>query len=119
MKKLVLFLGIALLCSFSLSSISDSKQQQNVWVCSSSTTYHKSTSCIDMKNCSGAKKSVTITEAKQTGKKACPICYPQKNTTNNQGKKAVKRSKNTTNNNSASNSTNSNTQKKAVKRTRK
>ncbi len=120
MKKLVIFLGIALLCSFTLSSTSICKQQQNVWICSSSTTYHKSESCIDMKNCTGTKKLVAVSEATKQGKTACGVCFPSKNNASQgQKKQATKRAKTKTDKTAPANNNQQQPKKQATKRVKK
>ncbi|MBR5433728.1 MAG: hypothetical protein IK117_04775 [Bacteroidales bacterium] len=117
MKKLVFILGIALLCSFTISSTSICKQQQSVWICSSSTTYHKSASCIDMKNCTGTKKHVTVSEATTQGKTACGVCFPAKNTTpQGQKKQATKRTKTQSDQTAPASDTQQQPKKQATKR---
>lgn len=106
MKKLIITLGVALLCSFTISSKTICKQQQNVWVCSNTTTYHKSSSCIDVQNCTETKTLVTLSEAKSQGKTACGVCFPQKGSAQDpQKKQATKRTKQTTQTQPANNQT--------------
>lgn len=122
MKKIILFLCVAFLCSFSFSSSTLCEKQQSVWVCSNTATYHKTSSCIDIKNCRGTKKLVSMSEATKAGKTACGICYPQKKSSSassstTQQATAKKQAKKTTTNTTPSNS--SSTTKKQAKKTTK
>lgn len=117
MKKTVLFLSVVLLCSFSISTSSSSSKQQSVWTCSSSTLYHRVASCIDIKNCTGAKKHITLDEAKKSGKTACGICYPQSTTkSSNSNKKQTTKVKKTS---SEETSTQQNSTKKQATKVKK
>lgn len=122
MKKLIIPFLFVFLCSFSLHTdcMLDECQQSKVWICSNSACYHKTSSCMEIKSCS--KTQTTLAIAQKQGKKACPICYPQKNTKKSSSSQATKAKKSTTTNNSTTNqatktktTTNSSTKSQATK----
>ncbi len=102
MKKIFFILGTLLACSFTAGYIFSETNQQSVWICSKSTTYHKTSSCIEIKNCTGTKKMISINEATKAGKAACGICYPQKKSQSTTKQQAVKSTKSTSTTNSNS-----------------
>lgn len=124
MKKLLIPFLFVFFCSFSMQtdSLEVECQQSKVWICSGSTCYHKTSSCIELKSCKPTQ--TTLTTAQKQGKKVCPICYPQKNTQKSSNSQATKTKKTTTNSNSTTNqatktkkttSTNSGTTNQATK----
>lgn len=99
MKKLVIPFLFVFFCSFSMQtdSMFEECQQSKVWICSNSACYHKTSSCMEIKNCS--KTQTTLATAQKQGKKACPVCYPQKSSSS----QATKTQKSTTTNSSTTN----------------
>lgn len=122
MKKIFYALGTLLVCSFTAGYLFSETTQQSVWICSKSTTYHKTPSCIEIKNCTGTKKMISVNEATKAGKTACGICYPQKKSQSATKQQAVKSVKSTSTSNSqqatkqAKTSTNSSQATKAKKK---
>ena len=122
MKKIISILVIALLCSCAIpSSLNESSQTTYVWVCANSTTYHKTSSCLEVKNCANTSQKITLTAAKNQGKKPCGVCYPQQKTSSNDAnssatQSAKKQVKKTTKTQSSSTTT---TEKKQVKKIQK
>ena len=98
MKKIILILSVVVLCSFSITTITNNDEQNaTVWVCPNGTTYHKSPSCIEVRKCSGTAQKSTLSNVQRNGKTACGICYPKRSTpsTRTQATKSQKTTNNT------------------------
>lgn len=111
MKKLFVICSIIALCSFTTKTANTSTETK-VWICSGSTTYHKSSSCIAIKNCEKATQVTTAT-AKNQGKTACGICYPKRKTSTSTSSSQATKSTKTTN--QATKTTKSSTSNQATK----
>jgi len=122
MKKIVSILAIALLCSCAIPySLNESSQATYVWVCANSTTYHKTSACLEVKNCANSAQKITLTTAQNQGKKPCGVCYPQQkansNNANSSGTQPEKKQVKKVSKNQSSSATT--TEKKQVKKVKK
>ncbi|MCQ2608905.1 MAG: hypothetical protein MJ197_09505 [Bacteroidales bacterium] len=101
MKKLLLSLSAILFFAFTI----EYPCEEMVWICAKNMSYHKISTCPQIKNCNPTQ--VTLSEAKTKGKNVCSICYPKqkqavkkstekKQTTNATSSQATKTQKTTT-----------------------
>lgn len=74
MKKLLL---LSLLCLPLLSMSTGMEKKDSVYICTGpkATVYHASKKCKGLSRCSGEVKEISLTDAKEMGRRSCKICY--------------------------------------------
>ncbi|VTY06899.1 Uncharacterised protein [Prevotella melaninogenica] len=77
MKLLAIISLSLMLGNVFTESVSDNSKNSVVYICTGpkAETFHKHKDCSGLNKCSGTIKALSISKAKEMGRRACKICY--------------------------------------------
>ncbi len=77
MKLLAIISLSLMLGNVFTESVSDNSNNSVVYICTGpkAETFHKRNDCRGLNKCSGSIKALSISKAKEMGRRACKICY--------------------------------------------
>lgn len=77
MKSLIILSLYIILGTVSTDSVSGNSANSVVYICTGpkAETYHKRKDCRGFNRCSGGIRAVSLSKAKEMGRRPCKICY--------------------------------------------